>query len=210
VRQPIEPLETFPHLHQDFLPEILPRVWRSVAPRNSHPTRVIAVKQLSIKIFLLAQERRPWVSTAIGCAIRRNVTANLPILTVEDLGFLLGREVWQLHGGRWYDPWMATASLPPTEAMILERVIQEAFADLSGEFARRLTRMQLPADDLDRLHALGAKARAGSLTPDEDAELEAYLRIGHMLNILKLRARTDLRRANKKSPDGRKPNGRKP
>jgi hypothetical protein len=105
---------------------------------------------------------------------------------------------------------MVTSSLPPTEAVILDRVVKTAFADSSGEFARRLIAMQLPPEDVDRLHALGAKARAGSLTPEEDAELEAYLRIGHMLSTLKLQARSNLRRPSKKTPHGRKPNCRKP
>jgi hypothetical protein len=86
-------------------------------------------------------------------------------------------------------------TLPPVEAGILERLLEPGFDDLSPEFARRLVALEFQQCDADRLHALGAKARAGTLTPDEDAELEAYLRVGHMLNILKLKARSFLRRS---------------
>lgn len=104
---------------------------------------------------------------------------------------------------------MATASLPSLEATVLERVVQSAFADLPGEFARRLAAIELPAEDVERMRSLGAKARGGSLTDEEDHELEAYLRLGHMLNILRLQARSQLRKPSKKG-NGRGAHGRKP
>lgn len=80
-------------------------------------------------------------------------------------------------------------TLPPPEVAILERLLEPEFSDLSPEFARRLVALEFRPEDVDRLHALGAKARTGTLTPEEDAALEAYLRVGHMLNIMKLKAR---------------------
>jgi len=41
---------------------------------------------------------------------------------------------------------------------------------------------------------LAAKARAGTLTSDELAEVEAYSRIGSLLGILKSKARRALKR----------------
>ena len=44
------------------------------------------------------------------------------------------------------------------------------------------------------MRTLAAKARAGTLTSDEQAEVEAYSRIGSLLGILKSKARRALKR----------------
>jgi len=44
------------------------------------------------------------------------------------------------------------------------------------------------------MHTLAAKARAGTLTSDEQAEVEAYSRISSVLGILKSKARRALKR----------------
>jgi len=44
------------------------------------------------------------------------------------------------------------------------------------------------------MHALTAKARAGMLTSDEQAEVEAYSRVSSLLGILKSKARRALKR----------------
>ena len=43
------------------------------------------------------------------------------------------------------------------------------------------------------MHDLAAKARAGKLTADEQAEVEAYSRISSLLGILKSKARRTLK-----------------
>jgi hypothetical protein len=47
--------------------------------------------------------------------------------------------------------------------------------------------------DKDRMHALAAKAREGALTPEEQAEVEAYSRVGSLLGILQSKARRVLK-----------------
>ena len=42
--------------------------------------------------------------------------------------------------------------------------------------------------DNDRMRDLVAKARGGALTPEEQAEVEAYSRVGSLLGILQSRA----------------------
>jgi hypothetical protein len=44
------------------------------------------------------------------------------------------------------------------------------------------------------MHSLAAKARAGTLTDDEQAQIEAYSRISSLLGILKSKARRALKR----------------
>ncbi len=108
---------------------------------------------------------------------------------------------------------MVTTSQPTSqssfEAGILQRILLTGFEDLSGEFARRLAAIEIPAEDAERVNVLSAKARAGTLSATEDAELEAYLRVGHTLSILRLRARSELRKSQKKSRTGSKSNGNK-
>jgi hypothetical protein len=46
---------------------------------------------------------------------------------------------------------------------------------------------------------LSAKAQKGTLTPEERAELDEYIRVGYELAILQSRARLSLKRANRSS-----------
>jgi len=52
----------------------------------------------------------------------------------------------------------------------------------------------LSAPDLDRADLLVDKARAGTLTPGEERELDDYLAVGSALEFLKSKARRSLRR----------------
>jgi uncharacterized protein YnzC (UPF0291/DUF896 family) len=70
---------------------------------------------------------------------------------------------------------------------------------LSPEQARYFLRLKFPPRDVRRMNALSAKARAGTLTSEEDEELENYVRIGHLLGILQSRARQALARTNRAS-----------
>jgi len=80
------------------------------------------------------------------------------------------------------------------EAAILERVVEPGLKQLPRGLARRILAMKFPEPDLARIDDLSAKARAGALKEDEDAVLESYLRIGHLLSILKSKARQSLRK----------------
>jgi hypothetical protein len=46
--------------------------------------------------------------------------------------------------------------------------------------------------DRARMEALAEKARAGTLTTEEQVELDAYERVGHFLSLLKSKARISL------------------
>ena len=48
--------------------------------------------------------------------------------------------------------------------------------------------MEFPREDLQRMHALAAKARAGNLTRREQKEIDAYGLIGSIVSMLKAKA----------------------
>lgn len=88
---------------------------------------------------------------------------------------------------------MSTA-VENTEAVILSRAIDPAKADWSAEAARSILAISLPAEDLQRADELAAKARAQSLTAQEEAELENYRDVGRLLELLQSKARLSLQR----------------
>ena len=76
-----------------------------------------------------------------------------------------------------------------TEAAILARVIEADEFEITPDVARYLLSMQLPDADRERVDELSAKARSGSLTETEAAELDSYLHIGSLLGVMQSRAR---------------------
>lgn len=80
-----------------------------------------------------------------------------------------------------------------TEAAIWERVIHPD-GKLTPEAARAILRLKFPAADRQRMHDLARKAQEGKLSPDEQADIENYERVGTMLSILKSKARKLLKR----------------
>ncbi|MCI0423265.1 MAG: hypothetical protein L0312_29255 [Acidobacteria bacterium] len=82
---------------------------------------------------------------------------------------------------------------PETEAAIWLRILHPK-GDMSPRAARAILRLTLPAKDRTRVHALSAKARAGTLESEEDIEMDAFERVGALLSTLKSKARQVLRR----------------
>ncbi len=81
-----------------------------------------------------------------------------------------------------------------TEAAILARVIEADETEITPDVARYLLSMQLPNADRDRVDELSAKARSGSLSNAEEAELDSYLHIGSLLGVMQSRARKLLKK----------------
>ena len=59
--------------------------------------------------------------------------------------------------------------------------------------ARDILALDFDPDDKDRMRELSAKARAGTLTAEEDAEAGKYELIGHLLSIMQSKARRSLK-----------------
>ena len=94
---------------------------------------------------------------------------------------------------------MKTASLPPsTEAEVWLRILHPD-EELSPRVARAILGLSFPKNDISRMHELSAKARAGTLTPDEDTEMDDFERVGSILSTLKSKARQVLRRSSRGS-----------
>jgi hypothetical protein len=89
---------------------------------------------------------------------------------------------------------------PNTEAAILARVIEADETEITPDVARYLLSMRLPAADGIRVDELSGKARFGSLSEAEAAELDSYLHIGSLLGVLQARARRLLRNAGSQTP----------
>ncbi|MBV9123404.1 MAG: hypothetical protein JO112_08615 [Planctomycetes bacterium] len=93
---------------------------------------------------------------------------------------------------------MQRTELLPYEAAILGRLVVPDKLRLSPAAAEAILALGFDQTDKDRMHELAAKARAGTLTPEEQTEVEAYSRIGSLLGILQSRVRLALK-------DGRRP-----
>jgi hypothetical protein len=88
---------------------------------------------------------------------------------------------------------MQRTELPYYEAAILGRLVVPDEPKLSPAAAQGLLALGFDPADKDRMHALAAKARAGTLTRAEQAEVEAYSRVGSLIGILHSKARRALR-----------------
>lgn len=85
--------------------------------------------------------------------------------------------------------------LSTNETAILERVVLPLDTEENSQTARSLLALRFSSADQVRMQELAAKARAGSLSPDEQREIDNYERVGHYLAILQSKARTALRDA---------------
>ena len=66
---------------------------------------------------------------------------------------------------------------------------------MTPELARAILKLDFDAEDHERVNQLSANAQEGSLTPQERAEVEAYIRVNSLLMILQSNARLSLKRA---------------
>jgi hypothetical protein len=82
-----------------------------------------------------------------------------------------------------------------TEAEIWNRAIRPEIGDLGVDAAQEFLRLKLSEVDLERVRELSAKANAGSLTAEENGELDQYLNVGRTLEFIKAKARLSLRDA---------------
>jgi hypothetical protein len=55
-----------------------------------------------------------------------------------------------------------------------------------------------PSEDRERMNQLAEKAREGTLTGEEQVEIDAYERVGHFLSLLQSKARISLKQTEQK------------
>lgn len=75
-----------------------------------------------------------------------------------------------------------------SEAAIIARVIQGSKLRLSPEAARVLCDLAFTKQDRKKMHELAAKNQNGSLSQEEERELDSYVRIGRFLDLLSAKA----------------------
>jgi hypothetical protein len=81
-----------------------------------------------------------------------------------------------------------------TELTSLERLLRPLRPELSVELADALLRLKADAEVQARYDELADKNTAGTLSPEERAELESLVRANSILGVLKAEARAFLQR----------------
>ncbi len=79
---------------------------------------------------------------------------------------------------------------------ILERIIDPQQGSFSTEHARYVLSLDFSPSQHARYTELSSKAQEGSLTEDEQAELDDFLNVNALLTILQSKARVSLKKHN--------------
>ncbi len=87
---------------------------------------------------------------------------------------------------------MHTACGGTSEVAIFGRVLEPEQATLDAAAARAILDLDFSQADKNRMRLLLAKAKAATLTADEQIEIDNYERVGHMLSLMKSKARRSL------------------
>ena len=80
------------------------------------------------------------------------------------------------------------------EGAIWERLLRPGRTELAPAAARALLDLTFDEQDGKRLDELAHKSQEGTLTRDDEAELEGYRRVGYLLDLLHAKARNALQR----------------
>jgi hypothetical protein len=81
----------------------------------------------------------------------------------------------------------------PVGTAVLEQFAELDVQSISPETASKLLSFQFDNLHHERVRLLSEKAQQGTLTPDEQDDLDEYIRVGTLLGILQSRARQVLR-----------------
>ncbi len=78
--------------------------------------------------------------------------------------------------------------MPAAPSTLWRRIVEFSWADLSAETAASILRLRMPAKDVRRAYQLGQSAQEGTLTSADRKELAEYVRVGHILSLMKVQA----------------------
>ena len=84
-------------------------------------------------------------------------------------------------------------SVVPSETTILSRVLKPYAPGFTPEAAQSILELRFDQTDTDRMHTLAEKNRHGRLSDAERQELQNYLVVGHLLDLLHAKARLALK-----------------
>lgn len=82
-----------------------------------------------------------------------------------------------------------------TESEILADVIVPDRGDLTAEVAQSVLRWKFTDRAVARMNDLADRNNKGTITAEERQDLEKYLRVGNLINILQAKARLSLNSA---------------
>jgi hypothetical protein len=83
-----------------------------------------------------------------------------------------------------------------SETAILSRVLEPGKPTFSAAAARALLEFDFNQADKERMHQLSAKAQEGKLSRHEQAELDNFERVGHLISLMQSKARRSLKGRN--------------
>ncbi|MEX2212686.1 MAG: hypothetical protein WD768_01075 [Phycisphaeraceae bacterium] len=78
---------------------------------------------------------------------------------------------------------------------LLEQVIDPSQGDLKPDLARYILSLSFPEPAQKRYLVLSEKAQEGSLSPEEEAELDGFLEVNAFLTVIQSKARISLKRS---------------
>ena len=88
---------------------------------------------------------------------------------------------------------MNTLSPTINQVEVLARSIDQTGERMSPDVAKFLLDLQLSDDDRRTLDDLAEKARLGTLTLVEQADLDEFRRVGRLVELLKVKARVAMK-----------------
>lgn len=80
-----------------------------------------------------------------------------------------------------------------SELAILTRVLEPEKPSFSSAAARAILDLHFHEADKIRMHELSVKAQEGGLSRREQAELDNFERVGHVINLMQSKARRSLK-----------------
>ena len=83
--------------------------------------------------------------------------------------------------------------IQPPEAAILQRLVDPRRCGWSEQAAQAVLKLNFSAEDQERAAELADRANQGILTHDEESEMESYLRLGTLVDLMQSKARLYLR-----------------
>jgi hypothetical protein len=88
---------------------------------------------------------------------------------------------------------MQVSEIATSDAAILRRIFEPEKPTFAVRTARDILQLDFNTADKDRMRELSAKARQGTLTPEEQIATDNYERVGHLINIMQSKARYSLK-----------------
>ena len=92
-------------------------------------------------------------------------------------------------------------SIMSRETEILSRLIGPENPSFSDEAARSILAIRFDEADIERINALAAKGRLGDLSEEDESQLDAYLFVGAVVDLMHSKARLSLEK-HAASPNG--------